>query len=192
MSIKEDNEITIKITCSNDELIKHLTNKGFKEGEKFTLDDYYLIPKDLDIENLTTREILAKAIIIRYIVDNDKITQKITFKKKDINKKGEIISQKATSCNILDFKEGINLFNELGYYEIMNIKESDIIYYNDKIELALKFIENSNTLIEIETNDNFNTIDKLKKLVSKLEIPIEEDNYFVKKAEDKLNKILHR
>ena len=192
MSIKEENEITIKVICSNAELIKLLTNKDFKEGEKFTLDDYYLIPKDLDIENLTTREILAKAVIIRYIVDNDKITQTITFKKKNINDKGEIISQKTTSCNILDFKEGINLFNELGYYEIMNIKESDIIYYNNKIELALKFIENSNTLIELETNNNFNTIDKLKKLVSELEIPIEENNYFVKKAEDKLNKILNR
>ena len=189
MSVKEENEITVKVTCSNDELIKHLTNKGFNEGRKFTLDDYYLIPKDLDIENLTTREILAKAIIIRYIVDDGKIIQKITFKKKNINKKGEILSQKATNCYILDFRAGINLFNELGYYEIMNIKESDVIYYKDKIELALKFIENSNTLIEIETNDNFDTIDKLKKLVNEIEIPIEKDTYFVKKAEDELNKI---
>lgn len=192
MSVKEENEITVKVTCSNDELIKHLTNKGFNEGRKFTLDDYYLIPKDLDIENLTTREILAKAIIIRYIVDDGKIIQKITFKKKNINEKEEILSQKATNCYILDFRAGINLFNELGYYEIMNIKESDVIYYKDKIELALKFIENSNTLIEIETNDNFDTIDKLKKLVNEIEIPIEKDNYFVKKAEDELNKILKR
>lgn len=192
MSVKEENEITVKVTCSNDELIKHLTNKGFNEGRKFTLDDYYLIPKDLDIENLTTREILAKAIIIRYIVDDGKVIQKITFKKKNINEKGEILSQKATNCYILDFRAGINLFNELGYYEIMNIKESDVIYYKDKIELALKFIENSNTLIEIETNDNFDTIDKLKKLVNEIEIPIEKDTYFVKKAEDELNKILKR
>lgn len=192
MSVKEENEITVKVTCSNDELIKHLTNKGFNEGRKFTLDDYYLIPKDLDIENLTTREILAKAIIIRYIVDDGKIIQKITFKKKNINEKGEILSQKATNCYILDFRAGINLFNELGYYEIMNIKESDVIYYKNKIELALKFIENSNTLIEIETNDNFDTIDKLKKLVNEIEIPIEKDTYFVKKAEDELNKILKR
>lgn len=192
MSVKEENEITIKVTCSNDELIKHLTNKGFIEGRKFTLDDYYLIPKDVDIEKLTTREILAKAVIIRYIVDDGKIIQKITFKKKNINEKGEILSQKATNCDILDFRAGINLFSELGYYEIMNIKESDVIYYKDNIELALKFIENSNTLIEIETNDNFDTIDKLKRLVNEIEIPIEKDTYFVKKAEDELNKILKR
>lgn len=192
MSVKEENEITIKVTCSNDELVNHLINKGFKEGRKFTLDDYYLIPKDLEIDNLTTREILSKAIIIRYIVDDGNIIQKITFKKKNINESGEIISQKAINCDILNFRAGINLFNELGYYEIMNIKESDVIYYRDKIELAIKFIENRNTLIEIETNDSLDTIDKLKKLVKEIEIPIEKNNYFVKKAEDELNKILKR
>lgn len=192
MSVKEENEITIKITCSNEQLIKHLTDKGFCEGRKFTLDDYYLIPKDLKLDDLTTRDILSKAVIIRYIVDDGKIIQKITFKKKYINGNGEILSQKAINCDVLDYKAGINLFNELGYYQIMNIKESDIIYYKDKLELAIKFIENSNTLIEIETDDNFKTIVELKQLVTELEIPIEKGNYFVKKAEDELNKILKR
>lgn len=192
MSVKEENEITIKITCSNEQLIKHLTDKGFCEGRKFTLDDYYLIPKDLKLDDLTTRDILSKAVIIRYIVDDGKIIQKITFKKKDINGNGEILSQKAINCDLLDYKAGINLFNELGYYQIMNIKESDIIYYKDKLELAIKFIENSNTLIEIETDDNFKTIVELKQLVTELEIPIEKGNYFVKKAENELNKILKR
>ena len=192
MSVKEENEITIKITCSNEQLIKHLTDKGFCEGRKFTLDDYYLIPKDLKLDDLTTRDILSKAVIIRYIVDDGKIIQKITFKKKDINGNGEILSQKAINCDVLDYKAGINLFNELGYYQIMNIKESDIIYYKDKLELAIKFIENSNTLIEIETDDNFKTIVELKQLVTGLEIPIEKGNYFVKKAENELNKILKR
>lgn len=192
MSVKEENEITVKVTCSNDQLINLLTNKGFNEGRKFTLDDYYLIPKDVNIKNLTTREILSKAVIIRYIVDEGKIIQKITFKKKNINDKGEILSQKAINYEILDFRAGIDLFSELGYYEIMNIKESDVIYYKNNIELALKFIENSDTLIEIETDDDFDTIDKLKKLIDEFEIPIEKENYFVKKAEDKLNKILNR
>ena len=120
------------------------------------------------------------------------VYEKITFKKKDINSNGEILSQKAINCDVLDYKAGINLFNELGYYQIMNIKESDIIYYKDKLELAIKFIENSNTLIEIETDDNLKTIVELKQLVTELEIPIEKGNYFVKKAENELNKILKR
>ena len=74
----------------------------------------------------------------------------------------------------------------------MNTKESDVIYYKNNIELALKFIENSDTLIEIETNDDFDKLDKLKKLIDTIEISIEKGNYFVKKAEDKLNKILNR
>ncbi len=192
MPVKEENEITIKVTCSNNELIQLLTNKGFNEGKKFTLDDYYFIPKNLNIEELTTREILAKAVIIRCVVYDSSTIQTILFKKKNINEKGEIISQRKIECDILDFKVGMALFKELGYYEIMNIKENDIIYYKDKTELALKFIENRNTLIEIEINDNFDTIDKLKELISEIEIPIEKNNYFVKKAEDELNRILKR
>ena len=192
MAVKEANEITIKVTCSKEQLIKHLAEKGFSEGRKFTLDDYYLIPKNLKLDELTTREILSKAVIIRYIVDDGRIIQKITFKKKNINSNGEILSQKAINCDVLDYKAGINLFNELGYYEIMNLKESDVIYYKDKLELAIKFIENSSTLIEIETDENFETIGELKKLVVNLEIPIEKDNFFVKKAENELNKILKR
>mgnify|MGYP002524888328 FL=1 len=92
----------------------------------------------------------------------------------------------------MDYKSAIDLFYELGYYQIMNIKESDVIYFKDELELAIKFIENGNTLIQIETNKNFETVDKLKKLVKELEIPIENNNYFVKKAEDALNKLLNR
>ena len=34
MPVKEENEITIKVTCSNNELIQLLTNKGFKNDNK--------------------------------------------------------------------------------------------------------------------------------------------------------------
>ena len=190
MPIKQENEITIRILCSKEELIKHLEEKGLKKGRKFRLDDHYLIPKTLKIEELTVREILSKAVIIRNIDNDGKKVNKITFKKKNINEKGEIVSQTATSCEVIDYIEGIKLFEELGYYEIMNIIEDDIIYYNDKIELAIKDIENGDLLIETETNKSIITIEELKKIIEKLEIPFEKDNYFVKKAEERLRGIL--
>ena len=190
MPIKQENEITIRISCSKEELIKCLEEKGLKKGRKFRLDDHYLIPKTLKKEELTVREILSKAVIIRNIDNDGKKVNKITFKKKNINEKGEIVSQTATSCEVIDYTEGIKLFEELGYYEIMNIIEDDIIYYNDNIELAIKDVYNGELLIEIETNKNITTIEELKKIIEKLEIPFEKDNYFVKKAEDRLRGIL--
>ncbi len=76
----------------------------------------------------------------------------------------------------------------------MNIKENDIIYYKGNFELALKFVEKGDFLIEIETKENteWNTIDKIKKIIDRLDLPIESNNYFVKKAENELNKILKR
>ena len=190
MPIKQENEITIRILCSKEELIKHLEEKGLKKGRKFRLNDHYLIPKTLKLEELTIREILSKAVIIRNIENDGKIVNKITFKKKNINEKGEIVSQTATSCEVMDYTEDIRLFEELGYYEIMNIIEDDIIYYNDKIELAIKDIYNGDLLIETETNNNIKTIEELKKMIERLEILFEKDNYFVKKAEETLDKIL--
>lgn len=76
----------------------------------------------------------------------------------------------------------------------MNIKEDDLIYSKDSLELAIKDIKNGDILIEVETepNSNFDTIDKLKNAIIKLEIPIEANQFFVKKAEIELNKILMR
>ena len=190
MPIKQENEITIRILCSKEELIRHLEEKGLKKGRKFRLDDHYLIPKILKLEELTVREILSKSVIIRNIENDGKIVNKITFKKKNINEKGEIVSQAATSCEVMDYTEGIRLFEELGYYEIMNIIEDDIIYYNDNIEIAIKDVYNGDLLIETETNNNITTIEELKEIIESLEIPFEKDNYFVKKAEERLGKVL--
>lgn len=192
MPIKQENEITIRILCSKEELIKCLEEKGLKKGRKFRLNDHYLIPKILRVEELTVREILSKAVIIRNIDNDGKKVNKITFKKKNINEKGEIVSQTATSCEVMDYTEGIRLFEELGYYEIMNIIEDDIIYYNDKIELAIKDVYNGDLLMEIETNNNTTTIEELKEIIESLEISFEKENYFVKKAEERLGKVLNK
>ncbi len=194
MSIKEENEITVKVECSKEELLKILNSNGFKKVTVFSLDDYFYIPKNLDIENLTTREIISQAVIIRYIVNENKISQKITFKIKEIDDNGDIIKQKAINCEIYNINEAKKLFETLGYYQIMNIKEIDEVYSNKGFELAIKYIEKGDILIEVETEENtdWDTIEKIKNIISKINLPIKKDEYFVKKAEIELNKILKR
>ena len=194
MVVKDENEVTVRVTCSKDELMKCLINKGFEKGRKFSLDDYYFIPKTLDTKTLSTREIFSKAVIIRYIVNEGKVSKKITFKIKNIADNGDIINQQAINCDIYDIEEAKKLFEALGFYEIMNIKEKDEIYSKNGFELAIKYIENSDILIEIETEPNteWDTIEKIKNILLQIDLPIEKNEYFVKKAENELDRILNR
>ena len=72
MSLKESNEITVKIKGNLNEFYRNLEEKGFRKILKFSMDDTYFIPEDLDITNMSTREILSKAILVRNIVSDSK------------------------------------------------------------------------------------------------------------------------
>ncbi len=192
MNQKKSNEITIKIKCQLNEFYKIIEEKGFKIINKFSMDDTYFIPEETDIEKLSIRDILAKAVLVRDIIGktSNKRTKLITFKIKNFDKAGNILNQESINCNISKTEEAKKLLKAIGYKEIMNIKEDDIVYEKDGFELAIKDIKNGDNLIEIETEEkkDLDCIEKLIQKVNEIEIPIYTDNYFVKKAEIELEK----
>ena len=195
MGEKQSNEITLKIKDNVKDFEDILKHKKFNVIDEFTLDDTYLIPKELEIENISAREILANAVIIRNI--NDKTYKRniklVTFKSKKFNDNGDIISQKSTNCEITDIKAAKELFYEIGYKEIMQIKENDKVYEKEEFQIAVKDIINGDSLIEVETSEkeDLDTIEKIKEKLNKLNLPVDTSNYFVKKAEIEINKILN-
>lgn len=196
MSLKEGNEITVKIKCELNEFCDILEDKGFKIVNMFSMCDTYFIPKILDSENMSTRDILSKAVLVRDIRGkmSDRLTKRITFKIKSFDESGNILNQEVVNCDVLDIDDAKMLLEALGYNEIMNIREDDIVYEKDGLQLAIKDIMDGDNLIEVETvqNDALDTVEKLIKKVNELEIPIYTDSYFVKKAEIELDKVLKR
>ena len=194
MSLKESNEITVKIKCDLNEFYKILEEKGFKITHRFSMDDVFFVPKTLNLKEMTIREILAKAILVRDIIGktSGKRTKKLTFKIKNFDASGNILCQEAISCEILDIEDAKKFLKSIGYKEIMEIYEDDIVYEKDGFEIAVKNIRDGDNLFEIETSDSeeYNTIEKLIKKINELELPIYTDNYFVKKAEVELEKII--
>lgn len=184
------NEITVKVNVSIKEMEKILIDKGFKLSDKFTCEDNYFIPKDMDIKSETIRDIIKKAIIIRQ-VGNDKV---LVFKKKNINENGDILEQEKFECDILDIEKAKRFLEAIGYKNIMNIFEEDVCYSKDGLGLALKNIKNGDNLMEVETEDieGFRTIKELKEKLLKLNLPIDTSNFFVKKAEVELEKVINK
>ena len=188
MGTKQENEITVKIKCEINELCTILEKKGFNVVNRFTMNDIFMIPNYIkkEINNLTSREILKRAILIRDIDNQFKghKNRKITFKKKEFNNNGDILNQQAINCDIFNIDEAVNLFEAIEYYKIMNIVENDIVYGKDDFEIAIKDINNGNKLIEVETvanNNKINTIEKIKKQIIDLAIPIDSTNFFGKR-----------
>ena len=196
MSLKKSNEITVKIKGNLKEFYKIIESKNFKIVDKFSMNDSYFIPEKLKLSQMSTRKILSNAILIRDIRDkiSGKTVKKITFKIKQFDEDGNIVNQSAINCNVYEVEEAKKLFEAIGYKQIMNIYEEDIVYEKDGFQLAIKDIKNGEKLIEVETEESeeLNTIDKLIKMINEINIPIYTDNYFVKKAEIELDKILGR
>ena len=194
------NEITLKLNCSIIEIEKILKNKGFQLIDKFELEDIYYIKKNIDIMKSIPREVLKSYILIRKIkqYESDKFINyqniiNITYKKKNIAKNGDIINQEKIDCEIKDIEQGEKLLKAIGYKEIMTIKEKDIVYGKEEFNIAVKSLLDGDNLIEIEPvddNKELDTVKKLKQKIRELDIPIDESDFFVKKAEIKLKKIL--
>ena len=92
MSLKESNEITVKMKCELNEFYKIVEEKGFKVVDKFSMDDTYFIPETLNLNKMKTREILSKAVLVRDIRRQmpNRIIKQITFKIKNFDEYGNI------------------------------------------------------------------------------------------------------
>ena len=187
-----NNEITVKLNCDIKEICQILKSIGFQCVEHYLLDDTYYIPNTIDIKKLTEREILKNAIILRDVtgyMEKYKIT-KLTYKKKEIDEQGQIIKQGKVECSISNKEEGSNFLKAINYFEIMNIKEIDTVFKKEGLEIYVKDVINGDKLIEIEECEKFDTIDKIKQELERLNLPVDTNDYFIKKAEVELKKVL--
>ena len=193
--MEESNEVTLKIDNLK-EFYNYLKDNNYKITKHFALYDTYMIPNDLNLEKEKIRDILSKAITIRKYEDfyKNEIRRFIVYKIKNYDENGDIISQKSINMAIKDCKEGINFFSNIGYKTIMYIEEDDYEYSNSEIAFAIKNIKDGDNLIEVETSFNLklNTIDKIIDYLNKTKMPLDFSNFFVKKAEIELKKILKR
>ena len=185
------NEITVRIKCDINDFCEILKNKGFKDVDRFSLDDTYFVPTDIDINKTLPREILKNCVLIRNIIQyvpKERKRLKMTYKKKEILENGEIVSQENINVGINSFEDGGKFLSAIGYKKLMNIKENDIVYEKNGLEIATKDIENGENLAE--TNEKYDNIEKLKQMIIDLDLPIDKNDFFVKKAEIELKKIL--
>lgn len=77
------------------------------------------------------------------------------------------------------------------YKKIFTISDNCIVYKNNKNKLAIELVNDKYICIEMESNENDNkNIDELKQDLLSYNLPIDETNFFVKKAQIELKEVL--
>lgn len=182
--MKYEYEITVMVCDRREELIDKLINRGFKKIDDYMLYDKYMVYKDVIVNGSENDKeifkIFGKCVLIRSIDDNKHY---ITYKYKEYDDDGNIVEQGKCNCRIENASSGVEIVKCLGYdRELIRINDHVMVYEKDGLELAIEYVNDKYLFIEVEANQKYDTIDKMKNALEKVGIEYDKSNYFQKKA----------
>ena len=148
-------EITVRLDENMQSAISKLENQGFKKIRESQIDDVYMTAKLKELNKDNIQTILKKSVLLRSIKLENKEIKKITYKNKEIDKNGDVISEQKINLDCSDLEKAKDLFEHLEFEELIRVKYKVIVYSKGKVEYAFQDVENLGVLIEYENMDDF-------------------------------------
>lgn len=148
-------EITVRLNENMQSAIKKLEMQGFKKIRESEIDDVYMTSKSSELNRDNIQNILKKSVLLRKLKLENKEIKKITYKDKEIDEKGDIISEQKINLDCTDLEKAKDLFKHLEFEELIRVRYKVIVYSKDKVEYAFQDVENLGTLIEYENTEDF-------------------------------------
>lgn len=180
-----ETEITVLVKSDYEVLKRELEKNEFQIKEKYELKDVYMIDKDIDLSKLSKLEILKKCILVRDIVN---IKKELLYKYKKYDVNGDILEQGKVECPVIDMEKAIGFMESINFKKLFNIYDRCIVYANKETELVVQLVNDKYIFIEMESEcehikRKYNSVEELKNDINRYNLPIDNSNYFVKKAE---------
>lgn len=189
-------EITVRLAEKVEDAICKLEKEGFTKIRESDIDDIYLTNLDVEIKKENIQKLLKHSVILRNLKLDGKVIRKITYKNKELDNNGDVISEQKVNLDCNDLIKAESLFGFLGFYKLIEVKYHVIVYEKNGREFAFQIVEDLGTLIEYENTNNFdgksdleikNTKKDMLKDIKECNISIT-DEYDVKKAFELIKK----
>lgn len=189
-------EITVRLAEKIEDAICKLEKEGFTKIRESDIDDIYLTNLNVEIKKENIQKLLKHSVILRNLKLDGKVIRKITYKNKELDNNGDVISEQKVNLDCNDLIKAESLFGFLGFYKLIEVKYHVIVYEKNGREFAFQIVEDLGTLIEYENTNNFdgksdleikNTKKEMLKDIKDCNIIIT-DEYDVKKAFELIKK----
>lgn len=163
-------EITVRLNEDIESAKLKLIQKGYKLIRESDIDDIYMSSKidELNKENIT--KILTKCVLLRSLKLENTEIKKITYKNKEYDQNGDVISENKINLNCEDLNKAYDLFSNLDFEKLVEVKYHVSVYEKNGVEFAFQDVENLGILIEYENVNDFEgksleTINKEKEVM---------------------------
>lgn len=148
-------EITVRLNEDVKVAMKKLEKLGYKKIRESDIEDIYLTSKLNELNKDNIKYILKKSVLLRKLKLADKEIKKITYKNKEYDEKGTVISESKINLDCSDLEKAEELFKNLDFERLVVVKYHVIVYSKGTLEYAFQIVENLGTLIEYENSDDF-------------------------------------
>lgn len=148
-------EITVRLNERMQEAIRKLEMQGFEKIREGEINDIYMTSKLKELNKNNVQDILKKSVLLRSLRLKKKEIKKITYKNKEFDENGDVISEKKINLDCSDLEKAKDLFEHLEFEELIRVRYKVLVYSKDKIEFAFQDVENLGTLIEYENVEDF-------------------------------------
>lgn len=148
-------EITVRLKENMQSAIRKLEMQGFEKIRESEIYDIYMTSKFKELNENNIQNILKKSVLLRSLKLENREIKKITYKNKEFDEKGDVISEEKINLDCSDLEEAKDLFKHLEFEELIRVRYKVLVYSKDKIEYAFQDVENLGTLIEYESIEDF-------------------------------------
>ena len=146
-------EITVRLIDSVEEAFKKLEESGFKRIRESDIDDIYMSNMVVKKDNI--QEVLKHSVLLRSLKVDGKEIKKITYKNKELDENGNVLSEQKINLDCTDLAKAERLFLCLEFYNLVEVKYHVVVYEKDGKEFAFQIVDNLGTLIEYENINDF-------------------------------------
>lgn len=173
-----ENEITVTINMSKKDLISFFDINNYKKVDNYIVDDIYYVPNDVDLD-VNPLEVLKKCILIRSIDDKKHY---LMYKYKEYDENENIIKQGKSKVQVTSKDDASSFLKTIDYKELIRIVDHVEVYEKDRLQICVENVNDKYLFVEIEENEEYNTIQKMIYALDSTKIKYDKSNYFVKKA----------
>lgn len=179
-------EITVRLNENIQSAMDKLEKQGFKKIRESKIDDVYMTSKLKELNKDNIQNILKKSVLLRSLKLDNKEIKKITYKNKEIDEKGDVISEQKINLDCNDLEKAKELFENLEFKELIRVKYKVVVYSKDKVEYTFQDVENLGTLIEYENVEDFEgkSLEKINNAKEKMYNEIKNTGIYITEEKD--------